>query len=389
MNKICIRQIFIGIIAVLAVVNTGHAGNDSSGLIPAGWSGGPIVGRNSITFTCPMSGGKSAGETGTVAIKGDFTGWGTVISMNRAEAEGLYYYTLNDVPKEARIEYAFVVNGIDLVDPCNEKKIDNGLGGTNSIVEMPAYTNKLHCELKGKTAQGTFFEPAFYSAIYKTNRPICIYLPPEYNPNGTEKHAVLYVHDGLEYRTRTDLCKIMDLYMVNKKIKKTIVVFIHNSPDRLNEYARDPNFTRFVTEEIVPFIDKNYRTSQLPEDRVVMGASLGGLMALHLGFTRPDMFGHVGSQSGSFTFSSNNIINEIKAAATQKIKIYCVVGEYDIVYHDLFKWDLDVLKDNRLIEQVLKEKGYTYMYQEYRGGHNWTCWNDQLPQMLVYLLGAK
>jgi len=85
---------------------------------------------------------------------------------------------------------------------------------------------------------------------------------------------------------------------------------VDSTNDRLAEYspwpeprsnipARAGPFVHFLVNELKPFVDRVYRTRPESEWTTVMGASLGGLMSLYLGWRHPDVFGRVGALSPS------------------------------------------------------------------------------------------
>jgi predicted alpha/beta superfamily hydrolase len=72
--------------------------------------------------------------------------------------------------------------------------------------------------------------------------------------------------------------------------------------DRTAEYTRpgwEP-YTRFVADRLVPAIDAQHRTRTGPEHRAVMGSSLGGVISLHLAWSRPEVFGMAACLSSTF-----------------------------------------------------------------------------------------
>ena len=63
----------------------------------------------------------------------------------------------------------------------------------------------------------------------------------------------------------------------------------------------DPTFSRFLLEEILPEVGKQYRLTDKPEERAICGASSGGICAFKVAWERPDTFQKVVSHIGSFT----------------------------------------------------------------------------------------
>jgi len=107
----------------------------------------------------------------------------------------------------------------------------------------------------------------------------------------------------------------------------------------------------------------------------VLGASMGGLIALYSGLRHPEIFGHVISQSGAFyqPFVVNDLV---QARQAPQLKIWMDAGalEYLLPY-------------NRQMQARLAAKGYAVSYQEYRGGHNYTAWRNEVATGLETLFG--
>src|SRR5690606_19823774 len=73
---------------------------------------------------------------------------------------------------------------------------------------------------------------------------------------------------------------------------------------RTAEYAPDgnmhANYIRFLSEELVPYIEGKYGVRSNPSDRILAGDSLGGTVSLHLALQNPGQFPNVISLSGAY-----------------------------------------------------------------------------------------
>ena len=105
---------------------------------------------------------------------------------------------------------------------------------------------------------------------------------------------------------RSRLAETLAALIAHHEIEPIIVVAIHATRDRLQEYgtAGIPNarglgkkarkYSFFVLDEVLPYINRRYRTLTGPVNTAIMGFSLGGLMAFDLAWNHPDVFGAVG-----------------------------------------------------------------------------------------------
>lgn len=313
-----------------------------------------------------------------VEVFGDFSGWQARYKMQQIAGSGIYFYTLSEVPQSARIEYKFRVGDQDVLDSANPNHIDNGVGSRNSILTMPGY-KPLVIEADKDTPAGTVTTFEFNSEILHNTRAVHVYTPAGYDGAGEMKYPVLFLHDGTNYLRRTNITAIADHLIHKGRIRKIMMVFV-DPVDRPKEYGRDNDYTRFMLEELLPFVRKNYRASEAAADNAVMGASMGGHVSFYLAFKNPQVFSMLASQSGAFAVVDDEIINEVQTAERKPIRIYMDIGLYDLADQRG-----TLLQDNRLLEKILQAKKYDYTYYEFAGGHNWTCWRDQLVNVLEFL----
>ncbi|HXG84408.1 MAG TPA: alpha/beta hydrolase-fold protein [Pyrinomonadaceae bacterium] len=174
---------------------------------------------------------------------------------------------------------------------------------------------------ENKQKQGTVKILRHESAVLKNNplgdkhvRDLCVYLPPEYETSG-EKFPVVYCLTGFTGRGRMllndnaftpNLAERMDLLIGENKIKPMIVVMpdcftFYGGSQYINSSATG-NYEDYLTEEIVSFVDENFRTIKDKNSRAVMGKSSGGYGALICGLRHADKFGLICSTSGDAYF---------------------------------------------------------------------------------------
>lgn len=133
------------------------------------------------------------------------------------------------------------------------------------------------------------------SAVLKQNRKITVFLPDGYAPEGAGRFPVIYVLDA-DGRDQHSVPTARFLF-VNNKMPKAIIVGVFNI-DRNHDFLPDStkgvptgggadNFVRFFREELIPYIDRNYKTESY---RVIVGHSFGGVFAIHALLTDPDLF---------------------------------------------------------------------------------------------------
>ena len=163
---------------------------------------------------------------------------------------------------------------------------------------------------------------------YADSRRVTVWLPSGYAPIGP-RHAVLYMHDGqnlfdpetgyggMEWK----LDETLDRLIRDRKVRPTIVVAIWNTPKRLREYVPskafahlpprymdqvrglyggDPlsdGYLKFITRELKPRIDRQFRVNTDQANTAIMGSSMGGLISLYAIDEYPNIFGGAGMMS--------------------------------------------------------------------------------------------
>lgn len=156
------------------------------------------------------------------------------------------------------------------------------------------------------------------------------------------------------------------------RIKPFIIVFL-DPKDRMKEYWANDDYAKFLATEVVPEIDKRYKTIKTRDGRALLGASLGGVTSIWTALKYPDVFGLVGGQSNSFWIDNERVVKEIERldAAKTKFKFYIDDGT------------LEGVEDSRKVVKILRDKGFDVTYIEGESGHNWTSWRDRLADAFI------
>ncbi len=147
----------------------------------------------------------------------------------------------------------------------------------------------------------------------KFTRDLYVYLPPEYEEN--KYYPSVYVLTGFTGRGKMMLndsaftpnfAERMDKLINDGKIKPMIAVM----PNCFTQYGGSQyinssavgDYEDYLTQEIVPFVDENFRTINDRDSRAVMGKSSGGYGALIMAMRHADIFGLACSTSGDAYF---------------------------------------------------------------------------------------
>lgn len=318
------------------------------------------------------------GEAKTVEIIGEFTGWKqcNLMLQGSSDSKG----RILKFPNSTRVEYKLIVDGKWITDPLNPNKVDNGVGGENSYFTMPDYKPTEWDKEKRNELNNNQISPDIQrietieidSKIYGEKRKIQV-LGPVANEIRTTFYPVLYLQDGSDYINRAKAVRIEQNLLKAGKIQPFIIVFL-DPKDRMKEYWANDDYAKFLAEEVVPVIDSKYKTVKNRDGRAVLGASLGGITAVHVGLKYPHVFGRIGGQSVSWWIDNERVVKDLqKLDSTTKFKIYIDDGT------------LEGVEDSRKAVEILKSKGFEVTYIEGEAGHNWTAWRDRLADAFIAL----
>jgi predicted alpha/beta superfamily hydrolase len=175
-------------------------------------------------------------------------------------------------------------------------------------------------------------------------RDVFVYLPPGYERSATQRHPVLYMHDGKNLFSRLQVgapptawqvADAVEAELAAGRIEAPIVVGVPQNDRRFFEYTHVPDdlgegpvggdgdaYVDFVADVVKPAIDARYRTRTDVASTAILGASLGGLISFHAGLRRPEVFGGVGGMSSTLGWGRFGLRNDTMAmryAATASI----------------------------------------------------------------------
>jgi enterochelin esterase-like enzyme len=310
------------------------------------------------------------GDARSVTIPCDANEWDPAeFAMRRIEETNLWYATYRFEP-DARLDYKFVVNDADwILDPLNPLVIQGGYG-QNSELRMPKYT--IPRELREHTGlpRGTIESAEFRSDVLNNSRTICVYLPAGYHES-EQRYPVAVFHDGLDFLSLGAADRILDYLIACRRIEPVVGVFVP-PVDRNAEYAgaQMSLFDTFVVDELLPFVDRTYRTRRVAAERATIGASNGGNIALWLGLHYPETFGKIAAMSGNVVSAVSGGYEHTPRLA---IEFYFDMGTYDI------RQMIPAMKN---FVDLIRSKGYTFHYRRYNEGHSWGNWKGHLGRVL-------
>lgn len=305
---------------------------------------------------------------------GDFNnwGWGPGTPLDLLQLAPDIWAQSVTLPLNAYIEYSYVRDGQRIADPLNPRAITTGLGSFNQFFRMPGSLPTPLVRVRRGVPRGTLTRHIVQGEhlVAGGHRAVHLYQPPT-----SEPVSLLVVYDGQDYLRRARLPQIVDNLIAQQRIRPLALALVeHGGQARFVEYMCNESTIAFLLRCVLPLAQAHLNLLDIqafPGAYGVMGASMGGLMALYTGFRVPEVFGRVLSQSGSFAFEvlghESVIFDLIQQSETRPTSIWMDVGQFEFL-----------LPSNQRMRDLLRAKGYDVVYREYPGEHNYTSWRDDL-----------
>ncbi len=341
----------------------------------------PLVDGTDVTFVF-------RGTADAVYLRCWIAGLDTAQPFQALAGTDLWATTI-DLPKGSRIEYKFEVvsNGNKelILDPLNDIVAHDPFGA-NSVCQAAGYERPEWTLHDPQARGGSLQSQKIESSVFRESREIQVYLPATFRKN--RRYPLLVVHDGVDYLRYADLKVVLDNLTHRLEMHPVIVALIQ-SPDRLKEYSGDDRHARFLVEDLLPFMSDAFPLVDSPDSRCIMGASFGGVAALHAAWRYPEHFGSLLLQSGSFAFSDIGrhrrgpvfdpvvrFMNEFREHPGRPAdRIFMSCGMYE-----------SLIYENRSLVPHLQSKGVDLRFEEARDAHNWENWRDRLRVGFSWLL---
>jgi enterochelin esterase family protein len=340
----------------------------------------PFIENDSVAFLY-------RGEAKSVAWMGDFNGWGynkTFRNKGTRIASTDVWMLKTSFPKDARLDYKILIDETNWVlDPQNTAYQWSGVGGgsPNSELRMPDWKeDPLTFRTVEGAAQGKLQKDMLInSKAMGYQLTYSVYIPYGYKSDQT--YPVVYVTDGYEYMHERmgNMVTILDNFIYLQKVKPVVAVFIdHREPinrannRRMQELAMNEKYLKFLTSELMPVIEKQYSVAREPDQRAVLGTSMGGLSAAYFAFSKPEIFGLAGIQSPAFWFRPE-IYTLCDNPENPPVKTFMTTGMIN-----------DTEEGALRMKAILDKNTCRYEYKQVNQGHSWGNWRDLIDDILVY-----
>ncbi len=301
-------------------------------------------------------------------------------------ANGVWEATLGPVDPGA-YRYRFTVDGVAVVDPRNA-----AISESNTNVWSLVYVPGAEFMDPGKVPHGAVAAVHYYSTALGRYRRMHVYTPPGYEL-GKGKFPVFYLLHGAgdcdEAWTSVGRAGfILDNLIAAGKARPMVVVMPagHTSAgfgaSGMDEFGKD-----FV-EDVMPYVEKNYRVRRGRGDRAIAGLSMGGMQTLNVAMAHLDKFAYVGVYSSGVFSLGPRRPGAAPAAAPppdwEKPRLAMLDNAalkkgLKLLWFATGKDDF-LLNTTKATIEMLKKHGFAPEYEESSGGHTWVNWRNYLNE---------
>src|SRR5487761_58422 len=253
----------------------------------------------------------------------------------------------------------------------------------------------------------------FASRILARRVNYCVDLPADYS-SGRRRYPVLYLLHGLfeDYRAWDENGgkAVLDATLQQGRIGAFLVVL----PDAgrrsfyVNSYDGRERYEDFFIQDLVPAIDRQYRTLPNPGARGISGVSMGGYGSLHLAMRHPDVFGSVSAQGAALVSSFPNPLPATgQGAFYQRVLAEAFGGPVNVAYWNAnnpltlaqhpekfprLKIYFDCGTQDRFgfehgaedLNRILNERHFPHVFALRPGGHGWSYLHQYLHYALEF-----
>ncbi|HEY7983674.1 MAG TPA: alpha/beta hydrolase-fold protein [Ktedonobacterales bacterium] len=304
-------------------------------------------------------------------VVGEFCGWDDSRALTLCAVAPEVWAGTITLPRDTYMEYRVITSaGEPGLDPLNRRAVDSGVGHLNAWFRMPEAA-PWRLRRPASAPRGTLTRHRLRGdhLLAGGERDLWLYHPPT-----SERVPLLVVLDGQDYLRRARLVPMVEALIAHGRIRPVALALLpHGGAARFLEYNASDTTLALLLRRVLPLAHAELPLLDLTTAgaHAILGASLGGLMALYAGLRAPDVFGTALCQSGGFALDlagHEQLIHRlIRDQQGTRPRIWMDVGRYE--------W---LLEANRATHALLAACAFDVTYREYSGGHNYTAWREDV-----------
>jgi enterochelin esterase-like enzyme len=308
-------------------------------------------------------------------------------------AEGVWEVTVGPLVAGA-YRYQFNIGGVPVIDPRNPAVSESN----NNVWSLAVVPGSEVIDVRD-VPHGALSAITYKSTALGRTRRMHVYTPPGYEKN-TTKYPVFYLLHGASdsddsWSSVGRANFIVDNLIASGKAKPMIVVMPagHTNRGGFTVPGGADDFARDFLQDVMPYVEKNYRVLTDRNSRAIAGLSMGGGQTLSIAVPNLDKFAYVGVfSSGLFqmfgtgrgpapqapqgpTFEEQNKKILDDPSLKKGLKLFWFgTGKEDFL-----------LKTTQQTVEMFKKHGFDVKYDETEGAHTWLVWREYLPGFVPQL----
>lgn len=309
-----------------------------------------------------------------------FDEWFVTKEVMKKNGDGIWSVTLGPV-EPGFYAYFFMLDGLKVLDLRNPD-VKVGTEIYSSIVDVPGIKSPRFDEFQDVQHGETHFV-TYQSEVLNQTRRMSVFLPPEYNENGKEMYPVLYLRHGggdteASWLNDGRAGIILENLVAKSEAVPMIVVMMNGFTDGTwasgSTHEGIDLLEKELITEIIPLVNRKYRTKPGKEHTAITGLSMGGGQAFVIGLNNLNTFTWVGQFSSGLLASVEFDVNDRIPGFTDRIEqmnelnlLYIACGENDSRYQG----HLDLV-------DFFNENDLNNVWHHMPGGHQWIVWRTEL-----------
>ncbi len=252
------------------------------------------------------------------------------------------------------------------------------------------------------------------SEILNMERKFAIYLPPDYETSQRDYPVLYLLHGSGDNQTGWvqfgEILRIADKAILEGSATSMIVVMPDADTGQrgyFNSISGDWRYEDFFFQELMPFIENEYRIRKDKRYRAVAGLSMGGGGAFVYALRHPELFSSacpLSASCGPLSMEDmdryksreemNNATDEEIEAYYKKHSVLYMVKNMPDEQKKAVRWFIDCGDDdflyegNSLVHIEMRKNNIPHEYRVRNGGHTWTYWRESLPVVLSFISDA-
>jgi S-formylglutathione hydrolase len=265
---------------------------------------------------------------------------------------------------------------------------------------LPGQRGRRRSQAPAEMKNFTFEEEMFQSDAVDRRMPYGIYLPKDYDAEqnaGKTWPLVIWLHgmweDHMRFHTRGG-AQMLDRAVSEMRMPQCIFVTANAGRSSMYMNRGKERWQDLISKDLLEHVSKNYRVSKKRDERALMGVSMGGMGALRIAFTHPELFGAVAVHSSAvFAKDPEDMPDRIKTFAGrlgfgtpidkelwQKVNPTCIADKleskdllglriyFDAGSDDRYGFD----SGNELLHECLEKRKIAHQWRLIPGGgHSW------------------